>query len=1159
MAVDPSAETATPDGDDAGATAIDAPPLMTGSKVGRYAVRAILGAGGMGLVWSAHDPDLDREVALKVLRGEAGPQQRARLLREARAMARLKHPNVLTVYEVGTVDGRDFIAMELVDGDSLEKWLKAKPPRAQIEDAILAAGRGLAAAHAAGLVHRDFKPHNVLRSRDGRVMVTDFGLARKHGDSSAGAAKRLVTPSPGAASADDETVPNAKRTPPPGETMSMSDASLALPAAPFFNPPPSGSGGSGSLLTNPITEAGAVVGTPAYMAPEQFAGEPPDPRTDQFAFCVTAWEAFTGARPYRGEDLEAIRDAASSTERLGAELMRPKVRAVLARGLDPEPARRWADMTALLAALERALRPRPRVRPWMIAVPLALAALVAAVAIVAGRGSGEDAPRATAAAPPPAKPPAPAARRAVAIVGFDNLSGDPQLAWVGGALGELLATELATGDQLRVIPGDDVARAREQRHVTKAATVGVQALALLRDDLGADLIVVGGYVASGGLRVDVRVADARTGETIVSASASDKPDALVPLVARLGGELRDRLGIAKLSAGEQELARAAMPSNADAARAYATGLERLRAFDPQGARAAFEATTQADPQFPLGWSALAAAWDELGDDGNAKAAAQQAFELSGSLSRADRLAVEARLRQVTGDHDKAAALFGSLFDFFPDRLDYGVELANEQILAGRHDDAKATLAKLRALGPAGDDAIRVDIAASTAAASRGDFAECIAAGGRAATAADARGAALLAAKARAMAAWGHFNTGDLDGAIALYTAAEQAFTAAGAQAELAATQLRHAGVPWRKGDLAAAQVLVDAAIATYRKLGHARGIADGLIAGGILAESREDRKRALQMFREAAAIDEKAGDRMGMASVQLQIGTVLQRDGDAAGARTAYDAALQLARDTGNRATEELADEDLALLLSQAGEIDGARQHYEDALAIARAIGDHATEAFADNGLGDLAQDRNDNDDARKHYEAGRAAAQAAHDPRTEAESLAGLAEATLAAGDLAGAEKSAEEAAAGLDQVGELDVEASSLAIEARAYARDRKAQPARAAIDRAKAVADKAAEPGAKLTVLTVESEVLVLEGKAADAVALLDGAVADARVRGMHQREYSLRLARGRALLAAGRTREGKAELTSLERDATGRGWTGVAKNAADALAEANAPEK
>ncbi|HZJ66052.1 MAG TPA: serine/threonine-protein kinase, partial [Kofleriaceae bacterium] len=300
MEVDPSART------EAGAAGSAASDLGPGMLIGKYRLDRVLGAGGMGVVWAAFDPDLERPVAIKVLRGiNEAATQRTRLLREARAMARLKHPNILTVYEVGTDRNRDYIAMELIDGADLDAWLRTRPPRGDDVVALFAAGRGLAAAHDAGLIHRDLKPHNILRGRDGSVYVTDFGLARGQIEDGA------------------EVV---------HQPLAVTATAVASGSCPR---------GVDSVLDLPLTQTGVLIGTPAYMAPEQFAGRAPDPRTDQFAFCITAWEALTGARPFAGTTLEELRAAASGgIPTMPAELS-PRLRAVLVRGLAANPAERW--------------------------------------------------------------------------------------------------------------------------------------------------------------------------------------------------------------------------------------------------------------------------------------------------------------------------------------------------------------------------------------------------------------------------------------------------------------------------------------------------------------------------------------------------------------------------------------------------------------------------------------------------------------------------------------------------------------------------------------------------------------------------------------------------------------------------------------------------
>ncbi len=299
--------------------------------LGRYLIVSVLGRGGMGVVYKAYDTQLDRPIAIKILRRELAKSEdiedmESRMLREAQAMARLIHPNVVAVHDVGTFDHRVFLAMDFVDGCTLKEWLTRKPPWREVHAVLLAAGRGLEAAHRAGLIHRDFKPDNVLIGNDGRVLVTDFGLARAD-------EPRPVAPLP------------PRVLPPP--------------------PPKSGSRASQVALASPLTLTGSVLGTIGYMAPEQAFGEPTNASTDQFSYCVTAWAAFSG---------ESGRFRATTTRprlpRLGRRRSgQPPRRTARRRGcIAPSRAacrsarriasRRWARSSTR----SRATRQRPRAR-----------------------------------------------------------------------------------------------------------------------------------------------------------------------------------------------------------------------------------------------------------------------------------------------------------------------------------------------------------------------------------------------------------------------------------------------------------------------------------------------------------------------------------------------------------------------------------------------------------------------------------------------------------------------------------------------------------------------------------------------------------------------------------------------------------------------------
>jgi len=345
------------------------PALERGSSLGRYVILGLVGRGGMGEVYAAYDPELDRKVAIKLLRmGRTGDDGRVRLLREAQAIAKLSDPNVVVVYDVGTLGEQIFIAMEFVEGHTLNYWMLAgERAWSEVLKIFAEAGRGLVAAHEKGLVHRDFKPDNVMVGFDGHVRVMDFGLARNVKDDKADKAEKadkgdraerfektlvgmedLGTSLSRSGAIPPAAAGNGRRTPPVVDVVDM-DSTMAL-SSPAPQTPR-----AGVPLSLDLTLTGEMLGTPAYMAPEQFQGRATDAKTDQFSFCVALYEALYGERPFHGSSFGALSDAVMK----GAVREPPPdrdvpagIRQAVLRGLSADPNDRWPTMKALLAELE---------------------------------------------------------------------------------------------------------------------------------------------------------------------------------------------------------------------------------------------------------------------------------------------------------------------------------------------------------------------------------------------------------------------------------------------------------------------------------------------------------------------------------------------------------------------------------------------------------------------------------------------------------------------------------------------------------------------------------------------------------------------------------------------------------------------------------------
>jgi len=1072
---------------------------MIGQTFGHYLVLEKIGAGGMGEVYRAHDQHLERDVALKIL--PAGfltdEAARKRFRGEALALSKLNHPNIATVFDFDTQGNVDFLAMELIQGTPLTDQVKAGPmPEKEILRVGMQLADGLAAAHAQGVIHRDLKPGNLMITPDGRLKILDFGLATL--------------------------------TQPEGDPD----------------------------ITRKAVETTSISGTVPYMPPEQLRGQTTDVRSDIYAAGAVLYEMATGRRPF---------PQSQSAELIGAILhhkpaqpstlnrrMTSGFESVVMKSLDKEPEHRYQSSRELLVALEgigSGITPVYKRRVSVaVGVAILAAVLSAILSIVFNVGDLRNRVlhRDTAAETPVH------ARRSVAVLGFKNLSGRPDDAWLSTALSEMLTTELAAGEHLRMIPGENVAQMKINLSLSDAESFGKETLLKIRANLGADTVVLGSYVSLGErqIRLDVRLQDALVGETSAAISERGSELQIDDLVSRAGATLRQKLGVGEISPAEAGAVKATLPSNPEAIRFYTEGIAKLHVFDALSARDLLEKAVAADPEYPLAHSALAATWTSLGYDEKAKAEAKRAFDVSTKLSREDRLAVEGRYRETINEREKAVEIYRTLWNFFPDNLEYGLQLVSAQIAASQGKNALNTVEALRKLPPPASTDPRIDLAEANVASALAEFKRQLAASEKAAARASADGTRLLVARAQLVEGAALRRLGQTEKAMEAMESARQIYTEAGDRGGTARALFNIGIVFWNQAEFSKADTTLKEALGIQDKIGDKRGVANSLNLLATVRTSQNDLPEAKKFFEDVLVIWRELNDRRGAAAVLNNIGAVLYLQGDPNAAKSRYEEALSIRREVGDKAGVALLLNNIGEVLSRQSDLPGARRMFEESLAVKQEINDKHGIAFTLRNLGNLLFKQGDVVAGRKRLEEALALQNEIGEKGQAAETRIALARLMIDEGQAAKAEIEAQKAADEFEREKVGINEASARDVLARSQLAQKKLPEARKAIDAATKLLKKSDDPEKRLPVFITAARIATTS-EPVRAAASLEAIVAEAKKFHVVDAELDARLAMGEIEMQSAKNGAGRSRLSALEKDAIDKGMLQIARKVRVAL--------
>lgn len=705
----------------------------------------------------------------------------------------------------------------------------------------------------------------------------------------------------------------------------------------------------------------------------------------------------------------------------------------------------------------------------------------------------------------------PSVRRAVAALAFGNLSRDSGQAWISAALAELLGAEMAASGELRLVPGDVVARAESE---LPAGAPEARRREQLATSLAADLLVSGTYLVVGDgaarqMRLDARLFEASSGVVLASCNASAPEAELLRLVAECGARLRRGAGLAPLRGEEERAWLAAQPSDAEARRLYFEGVRALRAYEPFGARTALEAAIAREPGFPLSHAALATVWNSLGYDARAEEEARRAMELSGALPRSARLWVEAAYFFQARRWDEAIRTLQALSTFYPDQVEYGLRLASALSFAGRGAEALAEIDRLRALPePLGSDP-RILIGEAEAADAVGDLERCAAASTAAAEEARRRGARRLLAGALAFRASARDGLGQAEGAWADHRESLTLSEALGDRYGMARELHNMSHTLTRRGDYAEAEAMVRRALALTGETGNRRAASAALGTLAGLARRRGDTAGAIDLYRQGLAVKRQIGDRAGEGVLLHNLGNAHYDLGHLAAAERFYRESLALRRSTGQMTGMANALASLALVQTQRGNPEAAGRSAEESLRLARRTEQPEWIAVALATRAEVARSRGDLARAAADCEEALRVCRQADLSDMAAEVLALRAAVRETAGETEAAARDASEAATAFRRAGRGSAEADARALRVRCLARSGRLAEAGAELDLTRQASAAGTSFSSRLNQDLAAADLAAASGREAEARSLLAGLLARAERAGWQRRAREVRL--------------------------------------------------